>query len=133
MAATGQQEGLRRAAALAAFAVGYLFAYFLSTAVPTKLLWHLPLERRFTFEVRPLALGADFYGRVLLSLLAGAVSMLLARGALRGSSAESLRRWLHRLLGWTLVLLVFTAGLYVYLLASRQPIPAPLPPGYVTQ
>lgn len=127
------QPELRRTASLAAFAVGYLAAYFLSTALPTPLLWHLPVERRFTFEVRPLALGADFYGRLLLSLASGGLALLIARAALRLSPLESMRRWVFRLFGWALILLLFNAGLYAYTLSSRTPIPAPLPPGYVAQ
>ena len=127
------RQGLRRVVALCAFAVGFFFFYFVSTAVPTPLLWHLPLERRFTFEVRPLALGADFYGRVLFSLCSGGAAWAVARLAVGALEPEALRRWLRLVSLWALSLLVFTAGLYVYLLASRQPIPAPLPPGYVAR
>jgi hypothetical protein len=113
------------------FAIGYLSAWFVSTTVPTPLLWHLPLERRFTFEVRPLQLGADFLGRLLLSLAAGALCSL-GRLALPGLLPQRWRPLLLRCLTlWATGLLLLTACLYLVLLLHRQPIPAPLPPGYV--
>lgn len=110
-----------------AFCVAYLASYFASTALPTPLLWHLPLERRFTFEVHPLALGADFYGRLLLCLCLGAVAFVLARAALPRLRSDLI----PLLLAWTCGLLLFTGGLYIYTLAAREPIPVPLPAGYV--
>jgi hypothetical protein len=119
---------MRRAIGWGAFCVGYLLAYLISTTIPTPLLWHLPAERRFTFEVRPLQLGADFYGRLLLSLLCGGLAFIAARLLLR--KVEPRPEWLRALAIWTLSLLCFTGGLYVYTLWARSPIPAPLPPAY---
>jgi hypothetical protein len=117
-----------RAAPWAAFAVAYLAAWFVSSALPTPLLWHLPLEHRFVFAVHPLELGADYYGRVLLCLAAGALGFFAARAA-RPRRPE----WLTTLLAWSMGLLAFCAALCIYTLAHRQPIPAPLPPGYVAR
>lgn len=120
-----------RAVPWLAASAGYLATYFVSTAVPVRLVWHLPVERRFTYEVRPLALGADFYGRLLLCLAIGAVCFAAARLFLRVRTAHAPA--LRALLFWTFGLAGFTAGLYLYLLSSRQPIPAPLPAGYVAR
>jgi hypothetical protein len=122
---------MRSALEWAAACVGYLAAYLISTVLPTPLLWHLPVERRFTFEVRPLALGADFYGRLLLSVVAGAAAWDVARLALR--SRQPTRQQLQVALAWTLSLLCFTAGLYLWTLVARTPIPAPIPEGYVAR
>ena len=58
---------------------GFLLAYLASSALRSPVAWYFPLEHRWTFEVRPMAgLGMDFYGRLLLSLLCGAVAYALA-------------------------------------------------------
>jgi hypothetical protein len=41
--------------------------------------------------------------------------------------------WLKTVAVWALVLLGFTASLMLFTLANRQPIPAPLPAGYVAR
>ncbi len=122
---------MKRAFGWAAFGVGYLATYLISTVMPTKLLWHLPVERRWVFTVRPLELGADFYGRLLISLAGGAVALALGRLFVRGR--EPKREWLQTLAIWTLALLSVAAGLTIFTLIKRQPIPAPLPPGYVAR
>lgn len=109
----------------------YVASYFVTSTVVMRLLWYLPLERRFTFEVKPLALGADFYGRVLLCLASGGLAAALAWLALRGRRVQPRAEWLRGLLVWLVGLLLFTAGLHVYILKGRQPIPAQLPAGDV--
>jgi hypothetical protein len=121
------ERGLARAVPWVAFAIGYLAAWFISSALPVPLLWHLPLERRFTFEVHPLGLAADYYGRLLLCLSIGGLSWLAGRLLARRLRAE----WFPGLCVWCLAILLFTAGLNLYVLAGRQPIAAPLPDGYV--
>ena len=122
---------LERLLPWALFCVGYLFMSFLSAAVPMPLLWHLPVERRFTFEVRPLALGVDFYGRVLVSLAAGALLAAAAWVMIRRRLLKPRPEWLRGAMVWIVVVLLFTSGLYIYILRARQPIPASLPAGYV--
>ncbi len=117
----------------AVFCAAYVFTDFLSSAVPMPLLWHLPVERRFTFEVRPLTLGADFYGRVLMCLLVGGAAAGVARVALQLRWLRPGPAWLRTMTVWLVGLLLFTSGLYLYSLRVRQPIPAPLPPGYVAR
>jgi hypothetical protein len=122
---------LRGALAWALFCVGYAAAFLLSSTLPIPVLWYFPLERRFSFEVRPTGIAADFYGRVLLCLIAGAASFLLGRLVFRGSAPGTSVRWLDRALGWSAALLLFSAGLYMFVLWHRVTTPAPLPPGYV--
>lgn len=131
MSARDLREPIERAVPWAVFCVAYVFTYFVSTAVPVPLLWHLPVERRFTFEVRPLALGADFYGRVLLCLVVGGLAAGLAWIMLRGRRVHLRPEWLRGLVVWLVSLLLFTSALSVYVLRARQPIPATLPAGYV--
>jgi hypothetical protein len=63
-------------------ACGFYGAWFLSSVIPTPLLWYLPLARRFEFATVVTELGMDFYGRLLLCLAVGALAGLLA-GRLR--------------------------------------------------
>lgn len=109
----------------AAFALGYLAAFFLSSVIAVPLVWYYPVERRFAFEAHPTGLASDFYGRVLLSVAAGGIFAVLARPGWTGPRARTL------LPLWIATLLLFTAGLYAFVLAHRLVIPAPLPPGYV--
>jgi hypothetical protein len=114
-----------------AFAFAYLLAYFLSTVIPTALLWYYPLLHRFQWQVRSNGLAMDFYGRLLLCLLCGFAGMLLLRllrGPLRSLGEV---RTTHGLLVWVAGLFLFTGGLHVSLLLHRDPRPVPLPPGYV--
>ena len=127
------QRSLARAVPPLCGAAAYLAAWFLSTALPTRLLWHLPVEHRFTYEVHPLTLGADFYGRLLLCMGVGALATGAAALALRLWNIELRVGWLRALLIWTFGLLLFTSGMYLNILASRRPMAAPLPPGYVAR
>ncbi len=127
------QKSLARAVPPLCGAAAYLAAWFLSTALPTRLLWHLPVEHRFTFEVHPLTLGADFYGRLVLCLGVGALAATAAAVSIKLRKFELRASWLRALLIWTFGLLLFTSGMYLNILASRRPIAAPLPPGYVAR
>lgn len=111
------------------FAFGYLAAYFLSTVLPTRLFWYYPLARQFRFQVHPDGLAMDFYGRVLLSLGWGCVSLIAVRLLLRTVPTWGRGEVVHALLVWVVGSFLFTAGLYVFLLAHRVPIPLPIPHG----
>ena len=126
-----ERGNLGLAVGSACFAAGYLATFFVSTALPTPLLWYLPLERRFAFAVRPMGLAADFYGRVLLSLAVGGLAAFIGHLLFRRATGARLERALRVLSVWTFALLVFTAAMYIYLLAGRTALPVPLPSGYV--
>ncbi len=123
----------RMASALSwgAFGVGYYACYFLSTAVHSPLLWYLPIERRFAFGTYVPGLAADYYGRELLCVVAGALAFVAARFGFGRGAAPSASRWLRVVTVWSAVLLALTASQYVASLALRHPTPVPLPPGYV--
>ena len=131
MQANDPRKSLERILPWALFCVGYVFTNFLTQAVPMRLLWYLPLARQFTFERRPLVLGVDFYGRVLTSLIAGGLCALATVLVLRTRRVAPRPAWLRGVSVWLIGLLLFTSGLYVYILRARQPIPATLPAGYV--
>ncbi len=116
-----------------AFGVAYLMVFFASSTVPTPLWWYMPVERRFVFDVHPMGLGMDFYGRVALSLVGGCVGAVI--GLILHAKLPSHRRVQvdQLLLVWLLGIAIFTSGLYVHLLTSRQPKPLPLPADYVAR
>ena len=113
-------ERLRLTVRWSLFTAGYLAAYFLSTALPTPLVWYRPTQRRFEFTTHPLGLASDLYGRVGLSLGVGAAVFFLTRFLLANANEAQARKWLARSLVWSATLLLFTAGLYVYLLTGRS-------------
>lgn len=132
---------MKRALPAAAFCVVYLAADFLAATLPLPVLWHLPLERRFIFAVRPLGLAADFGGRVLFAAACGCAGAALAAAGAHWQRSHAPRAacdtmgasWLGTLLAWSASLLVLGASLHVWTLARRKPLPAPLPEGYVAR
>jgi hypothetical protein len=96
-------------------ATSFYTAYFLSGVIPTPLLWYLPLSGSFVFSTVVTELGMDFYGRLLLSLLVGGATALLA---------QPWRTAPHRILA---ALMLTSLGLCLALeltvLSQRQPVP----------
>ena len=121
----------RRAIRFAAGCVGFFAGWFLSVALPLPLPWYHPLERLFTFEVRPTTLAIDYFARVALALLVGALGAVLGELAQRRTTEAGRVKLLRVLMVWTVALLVFCSGLLVFQLATRQPVPEPLPVDYV--
>jgi hypothetical protein len=70
-------------------------------------------------------------GRVLLATVAGAVASLLGRALIARRDEPGQQAALELTTAWAAALLLFTAALYVYILAGRNPLPVPLPPDYV--
>ncbi len=104
-------------AALAA-ATGFYVAWFLSSVIPTPLLWYLPLARRFVFATVVTELGMDFYGRLLL-----AFAVALAAAALTRRFKPALRT----LSVWALSTFTLCVVLEVTVLSHRVPTPLPKP------
>lgn len=100
-------------------ATGFFAAWFLSSVVPTPLLWYLPLAGRFVFATVVTEVGMDFYGRLLLCLAVGGGTALLAR-AWRAAPVKTLG-------AWTLTTLALCVALEVTVLARRNPVPLTLP------
>jgi hypothetical protein len=103
--------------ALAA-ATGFYVAWFLSSVISTPLLWYLPLERRFVFASVVTELGMDFYGRLLLALVAAALAAGLTR---------VVKPPLRTLSVWALSTFALCVVLEVTVLAHRVPTPLPKP------
>jgi hypothetical protein len=116
-----------------AFPCSYLAAYFLSTAIPTRLLWYYPLRHQFLWQVRPDGLAMDFYGRVLLSFFGGAVGFWIVHRLQSHFPSIARPEVVQGFLISLVSLLFFTGGLYVFLLLHRVPIAVPLPPDYVAR
>ncbi len=100
-------------------ATGFFVAYFLSSVIPTPLLWYLPLSGRFVFATLVTEVGMDFYGRLLLSVLAGGLCAWLARA---WPSAP-----VRTLAVWSLTSLALCVTLEVVTLSRRNPVPLTLP------
>lgn len=100
-------------------ATGFFAAYFLSSVIPTPLLWYLPLSGRFVFATVVTEVGMDFYGRLLLSLVGGAAAALLAR-VWRTAPVRTLAVW-------SLSSLALCVALEVIVLSQRNPVPLTLP------
>ena len=110
----------QRALTWLGFAVAYLATFFLSSALATPLVWFHPAESRFSIGARPPGIVIDFFGRVLLSLLGGGVGAGVLALCARRLGDERGARWVRVLGIWTVALLAFTAGLYVYGLVGRD-------------
>ena len=102
---------------------GFFAAYFLSSVIPTPLLWYLPLAGRFVFATVVTEVGMDFYGRLLLSVLVGGLAAMLARV------------WptapVKTLAAWSLSSLALCVALEVVTLSQRNPVPLTLPAAVV--
>jgi hypothetical protein len=113
-------------AAIIAFALAFVYP----SLSPTRVLWYYPLEHRWAFEIQPSGLAMDWYGRTLLAAGASALVFLASHGVARRVRRAS-SRFFGLLAGWMITAVVMVMFLYAWQLAHRQPVPAPLPPGYV--
>ena len=102
-------------------ATGFFAAYFLSSVIPTPLLWYLPLSGRFVFATVVTDLGMDFYGRLLLCVLVWSAAAALSRA------------WptapVKTLAAWSLSSLALCVALELITLSVRHPVPLTLPIG----
>ncbi len=115
--------------ALCVGAIAFAIAFTYPAFVPTRVLWYLPLERAWVLEVKPRALGMDFYGRMALGLAACAV----ASGA-TWAIARRLRPPGPRVLGlftaWAVTVTLLAMLQHAWMLYFREPVPEPLPAWY---
>lgn len=100
-------------------ATGFFAAYFLSSVIPTPLLWYLPLSGKFVFATVVTEVGMDFYGRLLLSALVGGLGAGLSR-AWPTAPVKTLAAWL-------ISSLVLCVALEAVTLSRRNPVPLTLP------
>ena len=111
--------------AAAAFALGFVWPAFKSTAV----FWYYPLQRRWALETRPSALAMDWFGRCFTGVLAGlvvfAIIYVIAR-RLRPLSRRAFGLWA----AWFTTAVLLAMALHVYQLAPRKPVAEPLPSWY---
>ncbi|MEI8254069.1 MAG: hypothetical protein WCJ30_00185 [Deltaproteobacteria bacterium] len=111
------------------FGVAFLASAVARWPVP----WYFPLEHRWQLARAVRGLAMDWYGRSILSLLAGATVGGLVY-ALSGRTAPG--RWLLRP-GFVVgvahlgaLMLLNDVLFYVFSLVTRHPVPAPLPGWY---
>jgi hypothetical protein len=117
-------------AALSAATISFALSFAWPAYSPTALFWYYPLERRWALEVKPSSLAMDWYGRCLLSaLIAGGVFAFVFYAArwLRPLTGRGYRLWA----AWLVTAVLLAMALYGYQLATRVPIPEPLPSWYV--
>lgn len=110
-------------------ATAFYAAWFLLGALHPRLPWYLPLERTVAMAVPPGSVGMDFYAKVALAVLAGAVGFGVGALLERRSSVETVARWRTRGWTWALSLLVLCASMEAVVLSHRAPVALPLPPG----
>lgn len=116
-------------AALCAAAIGFALSFAWPAYAATSVFWYYPLERRWAFEVKPSSLAIDWYGRCLLSALVAAAAFaivyFIAR-RLRPLTSRGHNLWA----AWMVTAVLLAMSLYAYQLATRNPIPEPLPSWY---
>lgn len=122
-----RQEQLYVAACLGtiAFAVAFVFPHFAAHPIA----WYFPLERRWSFEVRPNALAIDFYGRFAQAAVAWAATVVLSLAVTRRIKAIS-DRTIGLLCAWALALTLLVMLYYAWTLFWRIPTPEPVPDWY---
>lgn len=107
---------------------------FLASAVARwPVPWYLPLEHRWQLARAVRGVAMDWYGRSLLSLLAGVAVGAMAYAL---SGRPVLGRWLLRqgvvtgVAHFGALMLLNDVLFYVFSLATRHPVPVPLPGWY---
>lgn len=108
-------------------------AYLASAIGAIPIVWYHPLERRFSFAVRPPGFAMDWYGRTALALTCGALVAIVAYGVTaRGTLARLLeRRSVVLAVARATGLVVLVDFVYFgWVLLRQTPAPLPLPPWY---
>lgn len=122
----GQARFVAIAAAATAFALGFVWPAFQKTRV----LWYYPLEHRWALEITPEGLAMDWYGRTLVAGVLAIVAYFVALALARRSKPLGQRG--HTLwTAWMATAVLLAMALYAHQLATRRPVPTPLPTWYV--
>ncbi len=115
--------------ALSGAAIAFALSFAWPAYAPTRLFWYYPLERRWALEIKPSSLAMDWYGRCLLSTLVAlivfAIIQVIAR-RLRPLTRRGHNLWA----AWMVTATLLAMSLYAYQLATRNPVPEPLPSWY---
>ena len=113
-------------AAIVTFELGYLYSSFGSI----RLWWYYPLEHRWAFELKPIELAMNWYGRNLVATLWSAAGFLTAYAVAR--RREHLPPGGQRLLAACIAASVLIGvALFACQISGSQPTPQPLPAWYV--
>ena len=115
---------------LAAAAIAFAVTFASPAFHKLRVLWYYPLERRWAFQVAPDGLAIDWYGRTLVSGVVAIAVYLVARAIasrLGPLGARGRALWT----AWMLTAVLLSMALYTHQLASRRPVPSPLPTWYV--
>lgn len=116
--------------AMCAGVIAFAFAFIAPTLTAIPVLWYAPLEQRWSFEVRPDGLVMDFYGRLLLALVAWAVVVLITLPLAKRVKTISTRA-VGLITAWALTAVMLVMLQYAWTLYFRRPMPEPLPTWYV--
>lgn len=110
-----------------AFCLGFLLPYVHTQRVA----WYLPLARAWDFTVKPKVLGIDFYGRFAQAMALWAVAMIASLQITKRVKRRLSSRGAALLVAWALGLVVLCMMYFVWTLAFRVPVPAPIPDWYI--
>lgn len=108
-----------------AFTVAFVYPLFVSQ----EILWYYPLERRWAYEVKPTGLAMDFYGRLVLGIVAWSVTVVPTILVVRRRERVSLTTR-RLLLAWAVTVALFAMFYFVWTLYLRVPMPEPIPDWY---
>ncbi len=114
---------------LCAAAIAFALSFAWPAYAPTSVFWYYPLQRRWAFEVKASSLAMDWFGRCLLSTLMAAggfaIVYFIAR-RLRPLTRRGYNLWA----AWMVTAVLVAMSMYAYQLATRHPVPEPLPSWY---
>lgn len=116
--------------AMCAGAIAFAFALMAPPLAGAPVPWYYPLEQRWAFEVRPEGLAMDFYGRLLVALVAWAIVVMISLPLAKRAKGISTRT-VGLITAWTLTAVLLVMLHYAWTLYFRRPMPEPLPTWHV--
>jgi hypothetical protein len=103
------------AAAMIAFAATFAYPAY----APMRVLWYYPVERRWGFEVEPVGLAMDFFGRTLAASVVALVVAALAWALVRRRAIGD--RLVGLATGWAITAVALAMAFYAWQLVRRTP------------